>query len=203
MFARPDLKPLVIIFAKAPIPGAVKTRLQLPPDHAARLQQILVDHLWLQITHLRNLVDAELHTDQVTSAWPHIASREIQTGGDLGARLSYAIRNALLRGRPKVMIVGGDTPEPPNEHLTTLLDADVDVALGPTADGGYYAICCRRHHPNMFDDVRWSAETTLTDTVAACLRASLKVAVGPAWFDLDTPADIPRLSDSLRHSLDL
>lgn len=203
MFARPGLKPLIIVFAKAPVPGAVKTRLQLGPEQAARVQTALVEQLWSQVAHLDQVADAELHTDQPTPAWPHITPREVQTGADLGQRLSYAIRNALLQGRPKVLVLGGDTPELPVEHLATLLSADADVAFGPTTDGGYYAISCRKHHPAMFANVHWSTQTALTDTVSACVSCSLTVAVGPAWFDLDTPADIARLSHAFRRTVGL
>ena len=58
-------------------------------------------------------------------------------------------RMGFETGHPKVVILGSDSPTLPEEHLRFLLNGDADVALGPTVDGGYYGIGCRRVAPSM------------------------------------------------------
>ena len=70
----------------------------------------------------------------------------------------------------------------------------MDVAIGPASDGGYYAIVCRKAHSNMFDGVTWSAPTTAAETVQAVKKCGFTVALGPEWYDVDTPADLQRLA---------
>jgi len=196
------MRPLVIVFAKAPAAGRVKTRLGLAAEHAVEVHTKLVEDVLERVKQLRG-ADAALYTDQATAAWPEMEVRGLQGPGDLGERMCRAIGGALQGGRPQVMIVGGDIPDLPAAHLEALLASPADVTLGPTDDGGYYAISCRRWDAAMFAGVAWSTESALAGTQAACERRGLGVALGPAWHDLDTPADVGKLSDSLRQKLGL
>lgn len=191
------MKPLLILFAKAPVPGRVKTRLTpvLTPLQAAELHERLVTEVWKRLNSLNLDADAELHTDVETDAWPEAQPRQLQTAGDLGVRMLSALQKGLADGRPKVTIVGSDIWNLPETHLLDLLAAKADVALGPTEDGGYYAIACRRMDPRMFDGVRWSTNHTLADTVSGCLRCGLGIHVGQRWHDIDTPEDLNRLPE--------
>jgi hypothetical protein len=184
----------MILFAKTPIPGRVKTRLigRLSPEQAAALHEAMVRDAWQRLGPLGPI---ELHTDEETVAWEGIGPRRLQAEGDLGRRMLGAFEHALNDGYGLALIVGSDAPGLPAAHIAALLESAADVALGPTADGGYYAIGCRRPHPRMFEGVRWSTPHALADTVAACARCGLSVHVGPAWFDIDEPADLERLRD--------
>lgn len=178
----------VIVFAKAPVPGQVKTRLGLEPRIAVLLHELFVAATLR--TCLQLAVHVELHTDQPTEEWsaidvPHV----LQVPGDLGQRML-----AALESRPgPVMIVGSDAPTLPLDHLRGLLASQADVALGPAEDGGYYAIAARRTHPDMFEGVEWSSGRELKQTVAACQACGLSVELGEPWFDVDTAADLLRL----------
>lgn len=191
------MKPLIAVFAKAPVPGRVKTRL-VPPltfEQAAQLHQRLVADLW---SRLPAGAERELHTDQPTAAWPAIAPRRLQSSGDLGARMFHALQTALAAGHPRAAVVGGDIPDFPTNLFAPLLQADADVALGPTRDGGYYAIVCRRICAGMFDGVRWSTSDALADTITACARAGLTTVTGEPWHDVDRPEDLDLLPPHLR-----
>jgi rSAM/selenodomain-associated transferase 1 len=191
------MRPAVLLFAKAPIPGRVKTRLEpsLTPEEAATLHEAFVRDALAMLAGTTPESDIALYTDTATDAWADVeVARALQVEGDLGARMLAAIEAGLAAGRPRVTIVGSDAPTLPPEHLKRLWMTDVDVALGPTDDGGYYAISCRRTHPEMFRGVAWSAARTLTDTVRACEACGLNVAVGPSWYDIDTPDDLRRLA---------
>jgi thioredoxin-dependent peroxiredoxin len=190
------VRPVVILFAKAPLPGRAKTRL-VPPLSPALAASVHTAFVWDTIERLQTLdgiVDIELHTDTCTDAWEAAGvSRVHQSEGDLGLKMLQALRSALQAGRDRAMIVGTDAPTLPVEHLESLLCAHADVALGPTDDGGYYAIACRNISDRMFDGVPWSAPDTLQRTAAAALACGLTVEYGPSWWDVDTPEDLARL----------
>lgn len=191
--------PKLIVFARAPRPGAVKTRLSaiMSAASAAALHLAMVTDLIAQLQRLRPAVDIELHTAEPTDAFsfPDVVTR-IQVPGTLGDRLRAAIVEALDREeRPAVLVIGSDSPTIPLEHIHQLLLTHADVALGLASDGGYYAILCRRAHRNMFEGVTWSATTTAAQTVEAMRKCGLTVALGPEWYDIDRPSDLQRLAN--------
>ena len=191
------MRPVVILFAKAPAPGRVKTRLhgRYLPEQAAALHDAFVRDLLASLARSRAAWDVELHTDIPTDAWSELGvPRRLQVAGDLGCRMLHALETSLGEGRPRAMILGADIPALPPGRIERLLAAPSDVALGPTADGGYYAIACRRTQAGMFDGVAWSTDGALAQTVAACERCGLSVELGEPWFDVDHPADVERLA---------
>ena len=190
---RHRLPPLIIVFARKPEPGKVKTRLGVRPDDACALHTCFVRGTLQMLAAIPN-VAVELSTDAACAEWPEWPGRRsIQRPGDLGARMYGAIERSLRAGHPQVLILGSDSPGLPASHVTELLGSGADVTLGPTDDGGYYAICCRRAHASMFRGVRWSSRTTLQDTIREAQLCGLNTHLGPQWFDIDTPDDLNRL----------
>ena len=193
------LRPVIILFAKAPVPGRVKTRLfpRLSPAEAASLHDALVRDTISSFEALSDCADLELHSDAPVADWgPKGWIMRLQHEGDLGLKMLQALSGALARGHERAMIAGSDAPTLPVAHLRALLACEADVALGRAEDGGYYAIACRRAHPEMFRDVAWSGTNALDETVAACGRCGLSVEIGPRWWDVDTPEDLERLAQS-------
>lgn len=187
---------VIILFAKAPVPGQVKTRLQpvLSAEQAAELHLSFVQDALEKLLVLKNLAEIELHTDSLTEAWrSYPVNRALQAAGGLGARMLHAIRSAFEAGREQVLIVGADAPTLPVDYLQEILASPADVTLGPTEDGGYYAIGVRRAHEDMFAGVEWSTELALEQTRAAAEAQGLSVALGRPWFDVDGPADLVKL----------
>ena len=184
---------LVIVFAKAPRPGFVKTRLGFEPATAALLYTEFVERTLKTVYNLRDEAQLELSLDTPCAAWPEFPiPRTIQHEGDLGVRLYAALERGLLAGHPNVVILGSDSPTLPVEYIRWLLNCDADVALGPTLDGGYYGIGCRRVIPGMFAGVRWSTPDALRDTITSNEDCGLRCVVGPEWFDVDTLEDLGR-----------
>jgi rSAM/selenodomain-associated transferase 1 len=182
----------IILFAKAPVRGRVKTRLQVSAERALALHDAFVRDT---LEMLAAFPDVELSTDAATDAWSEYGlARSVQAPGDLGAKLYAAIAGALADGYRRVLVLGSDSPTLPAAHVSALLDSAADVALGPTEDGGYYGICCRRAAGGMFDGVEWSSARTLATTMCALEKAGLTVELGPAWYDVDLPADLERLA---------
>jgi glycosyltransferase A (GT-A) superfamily protein (DUF2064 family) len=146
------------------------------------------------VYHLRDHAEVELSLDIPCAAWSEFSvHRTVQHEGDLGVRLYSALERGLAAGRPKVLILGSDSPTLPVEHIRFLLDFDADVALGPTSDGGYYGIACRKVILGMFAGVRWSTPHAMRDTITSVERCGLTSGIGPEWFDVDTPEDLVRI----------
>lgn len=199
------MKFLVILFAKAPVPGRVKTRLLplLTAEQAAQLHDCLVrDSLELLLGEFPPSA-IELHTDEETGLWKEYGVvRRLQCAGNLGDRMYNALSRALEGGCERAMIVGSDAVGLRGVYLRQMLSAEAEVALGPTEDGGYYAISCRRVDPRMFENVRWSSSAALADTKRAAEACGLSVALGEPACDIDEPADLRRLllgGDTGRH----
>ncbi len=191
------MRPIVIVFARAPHPGTVKTRLTvtLSPECAMALHVAMVTDLTNRLQQLRPTVDLELHTNEPTSAFQFTElTIRIQARGDLGHRLYASIAEALDAGRPAVLILGSDSPTVPLAHFSAMLATDADVTLGPASDGGFYAILCRRAHPEMFAGVAWSSPASCAETANGVRRCGLTLATGPEWYDIDTPADLCKLA---------
>ncbi len=191
-----DARHLVILFAKAPAAGRVKTRLLpvLTAQQSADLHEALVADVLRMLGALAPTVELELHTDVATEAWPDFeGTRRLQTAGGLGEKLMSAMEAGLARGHASVIVLGSDSPGLPCSHVEELLRGESDVKLGPAEDGGYYGIRVRRIVAGMLDEVRWSTEHTMADTVAAVERSGLSVSLGSPWFDVDEPRDLLRM----------
>ena len=186
------MRPAIILFAKAPVAGRVKTRLEpaLGEEAALDLHKAFVLDMLDKLSTLSGIASIELHTDIETDAWrrPHVVLRT-QTGGDLGSRMLHALRGKWA------CIVGSDAPTLPVAHIEALLASSADVALGPCEDGGYYAISCRRTHQDMFHGVEWSSARALEQTEESARHCGLSVERGPGWYDVDRPEDLQRLRD--------
>jgi rSAM/selenodomain-associated transferase 1 len=190
------VRPVLIVFAKAPVAGRVKTRLAagIGARRAAGLYRAFVADTLENLKQFAHLADLELHTDILTDAWDDLdVTRLLQTPGGLQLKMLHALSNALAAGRPQAIIFGSDSPTLPASHIQRLLDAPEDVALGPCEDGGYYAIACRRVHPEMFTGVEWSTPHVLDQTERAARACGLSVERGDLWYDVDGPEDLERL----------
>jgi hypothetical protein len=188
--------PVIMVFAKAPVAGRVKTRLQpvLTPEESAALHHAFVADVLEWLAGFSRVADVELHVDGITDAWRDYPYRRVlQRDGDLGFRMLAAAEHGLEEGRKQVVIVGSDSPNLPPRYLLELLQSEADIALGPCEDGGYYAIKMRQVHPRMFDGVDWGTGRALAQTQAACEVCGLTVELGREWFDVDSPADLVKL----------
>jgi len=187
-------RPLLILFAKAPIAGFVKTRLcpPLTPDQAIGLHSALVLDTLEMLSTFSEHADLELSSDFATEAWPEVP-RSVQAQGDMGVRIFQALAVALASGREVAMVVGSDSPSLPARHIGALLESEAEVTLGPTLDGGFFAIACRRVLAGMFDQVRWSTEFALADVARSAAQCGLNVATGPTWWDVDVEEDLERM----------
>lgn len=200
---RADTSRALIIFAKKPAPGAVKTRLAPPltAESAAELYAcMLQDTLDLAQT-LAGITSFIFYQDDpdaagfFATAVPGIAA-EPQQGDNLGMRMKKAFTEIFSRGFSKVAIIGSDSPDLPAEYVfaafTQLEDKQTDVVFGPSVDGGYYLLALKRVWDELFMDIPWSSAAVLAISAAKAKDSHLGVALLPPWYDLDTPADLER-----------
>ena len=190
----------LIIFAKAPIPGQVKTRLcpPLAPDEAATLHGTMVLDT---LERSRNLLGFDRFLACAPSKqhpfFKAIEARQgvrllEQTNGDLGSRMHHAFSAAFDLGFQSAVIVGTDLPTVHSEMFRQALHAlaDNDGVLGPSVDGGYYLIGLNKLAPELFSDIPWSTDQvfTLTQQKAQSLGLSMKLLTQRR--DLDTITDL-------------
>ncbi|OGL11752.1 MAG: hypothetical protein A3I14_00695 [Candidatus Rokubacteria bacterium RIFCSPLOWO2_02_FULL_73_56] len=197
----------VAIMAKAPVAGAVKTRLcpPLAPGQAAALARcFLLDKLG-QLRTLRGarpvVAFSPADAADLFRALAPGVDLLAQRGPDLGARLAAVLGDLLARGAPAAIAVDSDTPSLPAAFVQMavdrLADPAVDLVLGPSEDGGYYLIGMPRVHGALFAAMPWSTPDVLAETERRARAAGLRVVRLPVWFDVDTAADLERLRAAL------
>jgi uncharacterized protein len=195
----------VLVMAKAPVPGRVKTRLEplLGREGCARLQAELIRHAaalalevaagaaWLAYTPGRTREQLEELAPEGLSLFP-------QKGRGLGERLEAATRYVLERRPGTLIVVGTDAPSLTAAHAAAArsrLMAGDDVCFGPAADGGYYLVALDRPQPALFSLPRaeWGGPRVLDLSVRAARQAGLTVGLLGEEHDLDTPDDAAEL----------
>ena len=197
-----ELKKALIMFAKRPVPGRVKTRLSPPlsPGEAAELYRCMLLDLLAKGGALAG-VDPWLFHEPDAEAAPFFAEVAPgmpcapQDGTDLGERMANAFRR-LATGYGGIAIIGTDLPDLPMAYVEEAfrrLDAgEADAVLGPADDGGYYLVAMGELHAELFRDVPWSSEEVLATTLARAEEAGIAVSLLPVWHDVDTVDDLQR-----------
>jgi len=200
-FAFPDAR--LLIFAKAPVPGRVKTRLagRLGARGAARCYRQLLRRT-LALARAARLCPVELWcAPDARHGFFAACRREYgvrlrrQCAGDLGKRMSHAFER-VSTGSGYAVLIGGDCASVGPAELRAAfgqLAAGRDAVLGPAADGGYVLLGLRRPCPSLFRGIAWSTPAVLAATRRRLHRAGLDWIELPAGWDVDTPADLQRL----------
>jgi len=199
-YLHPDAR--ILIFAKAPEPGRVKTRLidTIGAERAALLYTHLLDRT------IRGVCSARLapvalwcapdssHPLFVAAARRYGVALCQQGEGDLGQRMSDALAAALVDAAYCVLI-GGDIPGMNDDYIGLALDAlrqGRDAVLGPAEDGGYTLIGLRRPEPSLFGGIAWGTGEVATSTRQRMRGAGLHWEELPTLWDVDRPADLWR-----------
>ena len=187
----------VAVLARAPVPGAAKTRLmaRLGAEGAAALQAHLTE---LALQRARAAVEqvvlwiaGPLDAATAKVAKKNDAELRSQPDGDLGARM-YAAAIHADAANMSVIIIGTDCPAQRPEDLLqarALLEG-ADVVLQPALDGGYVLIGMNHPHPGVFCDVPWGGASVLEVTRRRCIESVLRIAELRALPDLDHPEDM-------------
>lgn len=200
---------LLIIFAKEPVPGRVKTRLCPPllPREAARLYRCFLEDALAEMQTLSGMTLALAYTPPSARGFfagriPPEGRLIAQAGAGLGERLAQAFDWGFAEGFSPVLIRNSDSPDLPRavveEGRECLTAGWADAVLGPCPDGGYYLVGLRRPCPELFQDISWSTGAVLAETRFRAKRLELKVHLLPPWPDID---DWPALRAFLEQDL--
>jgi uncharacterized protein len=191
----------LMVFAKAPQAGRVKTRLApaVGAENAARLHEAFVRDVVARHARPDRPMTVWRAGDLTHPLWAELgASLETQPPGELGHRMRFAFEQEGAAGEA-VVVLGTDSPSLPPALVDAAFEAltRVPVVLGPACDGGYYLLGLRGCVPPIFDDVPWGTGSVLTDTLAALRAAGQRYELLPFWYDVDRPADLTLLKAHL------
>ena len=204
------MKKGLIVFAREPLPGEVKTRLAVAVgDQAAvNLYDAMVQDVLKtarQLTDIEIVVfwDCEKESLPVLSEKYSCNSR-CQVAGNLGQRMQAAFEEMFADGCELCCIIGSDAPDLPlpyiQEAYQLLATLQVDVVLGPSLDGGYYLLGLRELRPQLFVDISWSTAAVLGQSLIAAQGLGLKSTLLPEWQDIDTVEDLQAFQERKRLS---
>jgi rSAM/selenodomain-associated transferase 1 len=186
-----EKKAVLGIFAKQPLPGRVKTRL-CPPLSFAEAAELYRNALFETVTRMSALRNCELvvffsgERGWFADSFPDLSLQE-QQGGDLGERMAFALNALFLQGYQRAVLIGSDAPDVPLTFIERALEQLLakDLVVGPAVDGGYYLIGESGHHPELFEDIPWSTERVLVETLRRAERLNLSFEQLETWEDLD------------------
>ena len=185
----------LVVIAKVPVPGRVKTRLTPPfsPEQAAQLAEAaLADTLATvaQVPAARHVIALEGSPGR----WiPDRFDVIRQQGHGLDARIAAALGEAYIRLPVPVVLIGMDTPQVTKELLEAalrpLVDGTADAVFGPADDGGFWLLGLRRPDPGLVLGVPMSTAHTGAAQLARLTGAGLRVCQLPHCLDVDSAAD--------------
>lgn len=185
-----------VILCKAPLPGAVKTRLSPPlaPEAAALAHAAMADIVIRRCLALFPqtwiATDDPHHPFFAAYGCPVVA----QGAGDLGARLVRLMQRAFSQGADGVLFLGSDSPHMATARLHYAMRylGRWDVVIGPVEDGGYDLIATRRCEPRLFTGIPWGESGVLVATLMRVREAALSYRLLSKQFDVDSIGDLLR-----------
>lgn len=202
MSPSPDRLAHLLVFAREPVLGRVKTRLAagIGPEAAlATYRELLAltaaAVAGAQVAATVWLAEAPAPPANPTlprPEWPGLPWRVQPAVDSLGERMAQAFSAAFAAGAARVVIIGTDCPGLTAELLRRAFDllATHDLVLGPADDGGYYLLGMNKLEANLFENKRWSTAAVLPDTLADAARLGRRVAQLPVLHDVDSAQDL-------------
>jgi rSAM/selenodomain-associated transferase 1 len=201
-----DQRTALIVFAKVPVPGQVKTRLtnRLTPEEAAALYAAFLGDAFDQYRSLEAALRLYLapHAGALPAGLvpPHVEVR-LQKGEGLGERMLHAFLETFAAGYEQIVIIGTDHPTLPTAFIEAAFDALAGppaICIGPSDDGGYYLLGMNECYPELFVGMSYSHSAVFEQTMARAAGTPASLTVLPLWYDVDTPASLQRLNEDLR-----
>jgi rSAM/selenodomain-associated transferase 1 len=192
-------QPDLLLFAKQPVPGQVKTRLQpqCTPERAAEVAAVMIratvevaTSFWPGDVFLYGAPDTDHPLFRELAETFHLSLAN-QGPGNLGDRMDRALADGVKRSGAAA-VMGCDVPhcrwdtlELAHDHLSR-----GNNVVGPTADGGYYLIGVQRADPSLFHNVNWGGNDVLLRTAANAAKLGITLELLPILRDVDTWEDL-------------
>jgi rSAM/selenodomain-associated transferase 1 len=184
----------VVIFAKQPVAGQVKTRLipELGAEGAAKMARRMLG--WTVREALATGLPVELCGDPDAASWYRPRPGLDLTGqgeGDLGERLARATRR-VVAAEP-VLLIGSDCPELGTGRIETAAKklSTHDAVIHPARDGGYALLGLRRYDASLFSGIAWSTSAVAAQTIQRIETLGWRLQVSETLRDVDEPEDLP------------
>jgi len=194
----------VILFARDPVLGQVKTRLSssLDDETILRLYTCFVED---SLEKIRKVDNADcfvgISPSNLSGFFNGIEGSDIrlfiQQGENLGDKMRQAFVDRFADGYKKVVIIGSDSPSLPVSYIDEVLTSDKDLMLGPSTDGGYYLIGMVGKVSDVFAGIAWGTDQVLDETLDRVKKAGVSLELLPVWYDVDFPEDLKFLKTHL------
>jgi uncharacterized protein len=195
----------LVVMAKAPKPGMVKTRLSpgLPVEAITGLYRCLLDDT-IALAHSVKTVDVAIicpasDVEELTRLAPSVSGVVGQKGQGLAAGLNSAFAHFVAVGYQRVVAFNSDSPHLPASILEGAFEAlaGYDVVVGPTHDGGYYLVGAKASHTGLFDGNTMGTNSALEALLARARALQLSVGFTDPFYDIDVAGDLTRLATEL------
>jgi len=200
----------LLVFAKTPKPGKVKTRLlaAVSPEAAAALHAACIEDTLRLALKLRGC-DVFVFAAGGTRYFRKLVKKRgsdarvtvlPQRGADLGARMEGAFRKCFAMGYREVVVIGTDTPWMGSARVRQAFAElrATDVVIGPAEDGGYYLLGTRKIVADIFRGIPWGTERVIELTLKKIVALRLRSRLLRRDFDLDRPEDLERAARMLK-----
>jgi len=202
----PDSDRMLVIMAKAPRPGMVKTRLaqNLSVGAVTELYRCLLNDTIAMVHSLRSVKVAIMCPASDVEELVQLAGGETgvvaQQGEGLAAGLTSVFAQYAAPGRQRVIAFNSDSPHLPASVLASAFEMLIahDVVVGPTHDGGYYLVGAKAHHAPLFHGDGMGTNNALDALLAHARRLQLSVGFTNPFYDIDLEDDLTRLAAELR-----
>jgi hypothetical protein len=187
---------VIVVFARAPVPGRAKTRLipRLGEWRAARLHARLLRHA-LAVAAASDCGPVELHGTTRHSTFRRRKGFTLQRGKDLGERMHHAVCMSLKKAR-RVILIGADCPSLAPRDLRRaerLLQGGCHAVIAPAEDGGYGLIALRRNSPLLFEGIAWGGAEVYRETLRRLEHLGWRWGALRTVWDVDRAQDLERL----------
>ena len=197
---------VLVIMAKAPRQGAVKTRLvpSLSPDSVTAFYRCLLDDTLRLARSLSSVEVAIMCPASDATELLQLAGNETsviaQKGEGLAAGLDSVFAHFAEGHRRRIIAFNSDSPHLPRPVLENAFEmlAAHDVIVGPTHDGGYYLVGAKTSHPTLFADDGMGTSSALERLMSRTRSLGLSVGLAQPFYDIDVADDLARLAAELR-----
>ena len=195
----------LVVMAKAPKPGMVKTRLSpsLPVAAVTELYRCLLSDT-LALAHSVRMAEVAImcpasDVEELTRLAPSVSDVVAQKGQGLAAGLNSVFAHFLAIGQRHVVAFNSDSPHLPASILENAFEALAghDVVIGPTHDGGYYLVGAKASHAGLFDGDSMGTNSALDALLAQARSLQLSVGFTAPFYDIDVAGDLTRLATEL------
>jgi rSAM/selenodomain-associated transferase 1 len=201
-----DGDPLLVIMAKAPRPGKVKTRLtpDLSPETVTAFYRCLLDDTLALARSLGDVEVAIMCPESDVNELSQLAGNDVsvvaQEGAGLAAGLTSVFSHFADGRQRRTIAFNSDSPHLPRSVLEDAFAtlAEHDVVVGPTDDGGYYLVGAKASHPALFASDGMGTSTALERLLSNARTLGLSVGFSTPFYDIDVANDLSRLAAELR-----